>query len=105
VGEELCIYYGPDDKLWFDYPKDPEDDEEEEEDEGGEGDPEAWLRNVGGSEDEGEGHKNLAVLESALSPEAFAALQSHLNYKKGAEEGCASLESEFELPGSDGVDV
>jgi hypothetical protein len=39
-----------------------------------------------------------------LSPEAFAALQSHLNYKKGAEEEYTSWESEFELPGSGGVD-
>lgn len=70
AGEELCIYYGPDGKLWFDYPRDPEDADEDDE----------------GAEGEGGGQKNLATLEGALSPEAFAALRSHLDDKKDAQE-------------------
>ena len=32
AGEELCIYYGPDDHLWFELPKDGEDEDEDEDD-------------------------------------------------------------------------
>lgn len=78
VGEELCIYYGPDDQLWFDYPPDPNDSKEagEDEEDNDGSDP----------EDIGDGgelgiESNLAALESSLSPEAFAALQSHMGSK------------------------
>ena len=37
-GEELCIFYGPDEKLWFEYPKDPGMEEDD-----GSDSPEAWL--------------------------------------------------------------
>ena len=86
VGEELCIYYGPDDKLWFDYPPD-----EGDEHHGAEEDPESWLRNVGqgdddnddGDDDEDEERRKLDLndLKDALSPEALAALQSPLDEK------------------------
>lgn len=42
--EELCIFYGPDEKLWFDMP--PDNDAASEEEDDTEGD--SWLRAVGG---------------------------------------------------------
>ena len=62
-GEELCIFYGPDEHLWFDLPPDPEEAAEKEEE-----DPE-------GDEEDGEGLLGLG----GLSPEALAALQDHLS--------------------------
>mmetsp|Transcript_81184 Transcript_81184/g.158602 ORF Transcript_81184/g.158602 Transcript_81184/m.158602 type:complete len:189 (+) Transcript_81184:29-595(+) len=46
-GDELCIFYGPDEKLWFDMPPEPgvpgsADDEKIDEDE----DPESWLKAI-----------------------------------------------------------
>ena len=76
VGEELCIYYGPDDQLWFDYPPDPEVPTEQEDEE------EDASSNQEGNDSSGEHRiENLASLESTLSPEAYAALQSHLGSK------------------------